>query len=159
MRGRSLCVKVKCTLFNARSIGFKIFVRKIDRSRANRTCLYKALLDVSDATKCISHRWRSLASLSRVQRRINGTQWDRSNPPAVAGPSTRCRCEREHVFWMRRLARIIVRSENRRSDNRHSGAARVSCEPYKRTRRNDIVAACGPDFYGQRNGEPGRHGK
>lgn len=42
---------------------------------------------------------------------------------------------------MRRLARIIVRSENRRSDNRHSGAARASCEPTSANRRNDIVAA------------------
>lgn len=43
---------------------------------------------------------------------------------------------------MRRLARIIVRSENRRSDNRHSGAQRARIvRTYKRTRRNDIVAA------------------
>ena len=31
--------------------------------------------------------------------------------------------EREHVFRMRRLAGIIVRSENRRSDNRRNAVA------------------------------------
>jgi len=56
---------------------------------------------------------------------------------------------------MRRLARIIVRSENRRSDNRHSGAA---CEPTAHPSER-YCRRCGPDFYGQRNGEPGRHGK
>lgn len=69
----------------------------------------------------------------------------------LPGLSTRCRCEREHVSRMRRLARIIVRSENRRSDNRHSGAAFQRGNPTSAP-VGTILSRGRGDFYGENAG-------